>query len=283
MQNLSQKASIAGWASPIGKAPANLSGTVVTDEQDGQSYYIDTVYRGLHPLNRPADALALMTGASLGISNSDLEKIPDAIVGESGGGEINPITVQLDVPFTSQAPNGNWSDPMYEDGCEEASIIMAWHWATGGTLTANEAAAGIIDISRYELNLDGEYRDRSIEDTAALMRGYYDYGQVKARVNITPRDIIDELMNGNLVIIAVNGQNLGNPHYTPPGPMNHMLVVTGYDAATDEFVTNDAGTSFGQGYRYPQATVAASLRDYPTGYHGAFPDKHTAMIVVGKN
>src|SRR5258708_6055306 len=39
-----------------------------------------------------------------------------------------PNKVLISVPFTSQAPFANWSDPNEESGCEEASMIMAWHW-----------------------------------------------------------------------------------------------------------------------------------------------------------
>ena len=33
--------------------------------------------------------------------------------------------VLLNVPFTSQAPFGEWSDPRHQDGCEEAAALMA--------------------------------------------------------------------------------------------------------------------------------------------------------------
>lgn len=35
-----------------------------------------------------------------------------------------PIEVNLDIPFTSQAPNQSWALP-YKEFCEEASVLMA--------------------------------------------------------------------------------------------------------------------------------------------------------------
>src|SRR6266567_9414371 len=39
--------------------------------------------------------------------------------------------VQLKVPFIVQAPFGNWSDPVFQNACEESSIVMAMGWLKG--------------------------------------------------------------------------------------------------------------------------------------------------------
>lgn len=77
--------------------------------------------------------------------------------------------------------------------------------------------------------------------------------------------IINELKAGHLVLLPANGQKLSNPHYTAPGPLTHMLVITGYISRSDEFVTNDSGTKRGRDYRYKTATVMAAAWNYPTG------------------
>lgn len=41
-----------------------------------------------------------------------------------------PAEVNLDVPFTSQAPYKNWHHP-YQDFCEEASALMAVRYVKG--------------------------------------------------------------------------------------------------------------------------------------------------------
>src|SRR3989338_6436262 len=47
---------------------------------------------------------------------------------------VSPIVstkeVNLDIPFTSQAPHLNWEQP-YQDFCEEASVLMAVQYVRG--------------------------------------------------------------------------------------------------------------------------------------------------------
>ncbi|MEK7194928.1 MAG: C39 family peptidase, partial [Patescibacteria group bacterium] len=99
----------------------------------------------------------------------------------------------------------------------------------------------------------------------------------------TVSDIKKELAKGNLVIVPINGQRIGNPNFTAPGPLTHMFPILGYDSATDEFIVNDPGTRQGAGYRYSSSAVEASLQDYPSGAtHGYQTPGKTAMLVVEK-
>src|SRR3990167_747254 len=43
---------------------------------------------------------------------------------------VSAKEVNLDIPFTSQAPHLNWDQP-YQDFCEEASILMAVQYVHG--------------------------------------------------------------------------------------------------------------------------------------------------------
>ena len=197
----------------------------------------------------------------------------------------NDKSVNIVVPFTVQAPNGNWSDPTYQNGCEEASALMAMGWAAGKTtIEQNFAEQEIKNISDYETKLIGTYVDTDVDDVAKFMRGYFHYDAIEVKKNISATDIIAELGKGNVVMVPVFGQALNNPHFTSPGPIEHMLVVTGYDAKTKEFITNDPGTKFGAGYRYTVTTLISAIWMYPTSpqtvqYPGS--DKALkAMIVV---
>ena len=49
-----------------------------------------------------------------------------------------PEAVSLEVPFTAQAPDGDWSMP-YQEACEEAVIIMAKAYLDGEDLSEAEA------------------------------------------------------------------------------------------------------------------------------------------------
>ena len=41
--------------------------------------------------------------------------------------EALPASLLLEVPFTSQAPFGNWDEP-YQEACEEAVMLMLMHY-----------------------------------------------------------------------------------------------------------------------------------------------------------
>ena len=188
--------------------------------------------------------------------------------------------VQLPPPFTTQAPFGNWADPREQGACEEASIVMAWHWVTGTSFTRVQALKEILALSRYSGRHLGEWRDTSAADTARLMRDYYEYRGVTVKYDIQVNDVINELGRGNLVIVPTDGTKLNNPYYRRPGPPEHMLLVYDYDARNQTFITNDPGTRHGAGLRYPSAVLGRALRDYPTGSHEPNPHPRTAMIVV---
>lgn len=192
-----------------------------------------------------------------------------------------PESMRQSVPFTSQAPAGNWSDARQQNACEEASALMVMRWVQWEELSAEGAEKEIIAISEYELNSYGDFHDTSAKDTVErIFKGYFDYQNVTVQYDIGARDIKKELVKGNLVIVPVNGQILKNPHYTSPGPAEHMVVAVGYDEVKKEFIVHDPGTRFGENFRYSYAALEAALQDYETGYHEPITEKRTAMIVV---
>ena len=187
------------------------------------------------------------------------------------------------VPFLPQAPFGEWSDPHQQDGCEEASSIMAVLWAQGKTTNYKEGKKEILAIAQYEDETFGNYHDTSAEDTLSrIIKGYLRHTNARVQTDISTDNIKDGLYKGNLVILPMNGQKLGNPNFTAPGPERHMLVVIGYDPTTDKFITNDPGTRQGKGYRYTSKVIAGALRNYLTGYHEPITKPQTAMIVVSR-
>jgi hypothetical protein len=196
---------------------------------------------------------------------------------------ITPEKVLLDVPFIPQAPTAKWSDPRQQDGCEEASIMMAHLWLTDGTMTLQQAEKEIIALSEYQKEKYGVYVDRSITDTGKLFEEYYHHSNYEIKRNITAEDMKQELAKGNLIIIPTNGQILDNPNYTPPGPITHMLPVIGYDDKTGEFITNDPGTRNGRQFRFDYQTVIDAIYDYHTGAHEDYRKTETIMMVVKKS
>ena len=151
---------------------------------------------------------------------------------KKGTEEIHtPNQVLLNVPFLSQAPTAKWSDPRQQDGCEEASILMAHLWLEGKTMTSQQAEAEIIAVSEWQKEKYGEFIDRSIADTGKMFEDYYGHTNWEIRRNIDKDDIREELAKGNIVIVPTNGQILVNPNYTGAGPLTHMLPIIGYDDA----------------------------------------------------
>lgn len=192
-------------------------------------------------------------------------------------------SVLLTVPFTSQAPLGNWSDPWQETGCEEAAAVMAMGWVYGKNLTPEEALAELTAISKYEVKQYGIAYDSSTQDTVShIFNGYFKYTNVEQRKHIGVDDVKNELSRGNLVILPVNGRKLNNPYFTPPGPIEHVVVIIGYDDATEEFITHDPGTRHGAEYRYPYNVLDAAIQDYPTGAPVPIQTIEKNMIVVKK-
>jgi len=191
--------------------------------------------------------------------------------------------IKMIVPFTAQAPLGEWSDLRQQNACEEAAAIMAIRWVNGQSLTFQEAKAEIIAIADWEQEKYGIYQDTSVSDTVdRIFKEYFAYQKAEAINGITLPDIIDELEQGNLVITPMNGQKLGNPFFTSPGPLEHMLVIIGYDYQTEEFIVNESGTRHGKDYRYDQDVLFNAIRDYPTGYHEPIIGTPKNIIVVQK-
>lgn len=103
------------------------------------------------------------------------------------------------------------------------------------------------------------------------MREYFSFHRYEMRENITKSDMIESLRDDSLVLVPLFGRELGNKYYTPPGPIPHMLVITGYDPVKKEFITNDPGTKYGEGYRYGEDTLFDAIWTYPTTQSGSIP------------
>jgi hypothetical protein len=193
--------------------------------------------------------------------------------------------VLLDVPFVAQAPTGKWSDSRQQDGCEEAASYMAYLWVKGEKASADLSVQEqkLIEISDWEEERYGSYHDTSAKDTLArILKGYFEVTTAEVKTDINASDIKRELSLGNLVLVPADGQKLGNPHFTAPGPDRHFLAVIGYDNTTGEFMTNDNGTRQGKGYKYKESILMNAIRDYPTGNHSPIVEDRKVMIVVSK-
>lgn len=265
--------------------PRRLAGIILLDvEKNGEAYYIYPRDLKKYYLGRPSDAFKIMSKLGLGVSNLDLANIPVGVIGEAIA-SINTHEEVLinNVPFTAQAPFGDWADQRQQDGCEESSSLMAVKWARSESLNKDQALEEITAISDWLLKKYGEYRDISGQNTVDwIFKDYFNFNKVSLIHDIGINDIIKELNKGNLLITPMNGQMMHNPYFKAPGPPRHMIVIRGYDPETKEFITNDPGTRNGELYRYDATILYSAIRDYPTGYHEIISNIEKNMIVISK-
>ena len=175
---------------------------------------------------------------------------------------LPPSTLIQRVPFTAQAPTGNW-DSAHEEYCEAAAIYMVGQYFQGNRtdrIPAPQADADMGRIVAYEratiprINL-------SLAEMAQVAGHFYGLqGQV---VPLDPQLIQRQVADGIPVILALttHGGPAGriNPAYGADN-VYHVLVVTGYDNTKGIVYTNDPGLSQGQNLAYPWATLQAAIQ-----------------------
>ena len=197
--------------------------------------------------------------------------------GESSSNQANKTKVSktdsgenLDVPFTSQAPEGMWYEP-WLNACEETSIFMIDAFYSGEEdITTEEAKENIRSIFSQKTEEIEPSLDESAETIVEIVN-LLDLDW-KARVVNQPseNDLALEIENGNPVIVPVYAPELDNPYYTAGGPDYHVMVLTGYDAVSQEFIVNDPGTRYGDELRFSYDVLMDAIHnlnqsDYDAG------------------
>ena len=191
--------------------------------------------------------------------------------------KVLPYEINLEVPFTSQAPHKNWSLP-YKEFCEEASVFMAISYVKGMSIPdADYADARLNEIKDFEESHFGYYEDTTAAETAEIIEDYYGFTKVKLIYNPSVSDIKTALADKKLVIIPAAGRQLANPNFTPPGPIYHMLVIKGY-TKDGKFITNDPGTRLGADYIYNADILMNAMHDWNGG---DVENGQKVVIIVG--
>ncbi|OGC07121.1 hypothetical protein A2230_03980 [candidate division WOR-1 bacterium RIFOXYA2_FULL_36_21] len=173
-----------------------------------------------------------------------------------------PAKVFLQVPFTPQAPFGNWGEP-YQEACEEASVLMSMRYIHHKGITNIEAKREIDNMVKFQEENYKGHKDLTVRQTGKLLKDYYGFDKFRVIESATIESILSALGNGNLVIVPLDGRTVGNPYYTRPGPAYHMVIVKGYDLGKKEFITNDPGTKRGSNYRYKFDVLYNAIHDWP--------------------
>src|SRR2546425_6437716 len=125
-----------------------------------------------------------------------------------------PTAVILPVPFTPQAPLGNWADRQHT--CEEASLLMVDRYLhgdhSGGLIDPHTADAGINQITAWKPAVD-----LTASQVGEVAQKYMGWGY-----EIVPADRLhmkQQLALGPPLIVGVRTHGLGNPNY--PGYRDH--------------------------------------------------------------
>ncbi|MBT4447426.1 MAG: hypothetical protein HOD06_01655 [Candidatus Komeilibacteria bacterium] len=175
--------------------------------------------------------------------------------------QVEVVNVNLDVPFTSQAPTVNW-DPPYQDACEEASFLMVDYYYKNKQLPNEEDIEVLLSsmVIWQETNWGGHF-DLPVAKLAEYINIFYDY-RAEVISNVTINQLEDFLDQGLPIIVPANGHILNNPFFNGVGPEYHMLVIKGY--VDNNFITNDPGTSRGADFVYTYENMMESIFDWDT-------------------
>ncbi len=193
-----------------------------------------------------------------------------------GANATKLASINLAIPFTSQAPHSNWDLP-YQEACEEASILMAVSFFDKELVnlsSADSADEAILSVVEFETDKYDLYLDTTAAETKRFAEAMYPGYSFDLLSNPSVDDIKTALSNGSPVIVPAAGRELGNPNFTGAGPLYHMLVVRGYTDST--FVTNDPGTRNGNGYVYKQKTIMDAMGDW----NGGDPANGAKVVIV---
>lgn len=167
--------------------------------------------------------------------------------------EVKPLPASLliKVPFTPQAPTANW-DELHNEACEEASSIMAYaYFSKIKSLPADTVEQEISTLTNWQNQTLGYHLSITTEEVVKMIKENYN---LKAEVVPMAESTIKQALAENkLVIWPGNGQLIKNPYYKQPGPIYHMMLITGYNE--QGLITNDPGTRRGQDYQYDYQTL----------------------------
>lgn len=186
----------------------------------------------------------------------------------------------LKVPFASQAPLGVW-DEYHEEACEEASLIMLKYYLDGKSeISKKQMEIEIQKMINFQIKNYGKYKDSNMEELVRLAYEFYGLNNLKVMRNFTKNDLKKWLAQEKPIIAPTAGRLLDNPHFTPPGPLYHNLVLIGYDE--NKIITNDPGTKRGANYEYDIDILYEAIHDFP-GKKEDIEKGKKAIIIVEKN
>jgi hypothetical protein len=189
-----------------------------------------------------------------------------------------PTAVLLPVPYTSQAPLGNWAARQHT--CEEASLVMVDRYLRG------DHSGDLIDPQTADSAIKQITADKPSVDLTTVQVGQVAQRYLGWAYKVLPADRLnmkEQLALGRPLIVGVRTHGLGNAnypgyrtHYEEAGwSVSHYLVVTGYDQA-DTYVLNDPGLTRGHGYHINYDQLMHAIDDLDQAY----PDLNMGRVFL---
>ncbi len=180
-----------------------------------------------------------------------------------GPAALPPSVFISHVPYTPQAPTGNW-DSRHQEYCEAAALLMAGRYYAGARYPGDRIPPGEADpamgqIVAVERQAYPGVLDLSPDEVAAI--GGRIYGLRPTLQDAALDSVKRALANGTPVVIPV--MTHGGPGGTKIAPyygaadVYHVILITGYDGA--KVITNDAGFMQGQNYAYDWAVLDSAM------------------------
>lgn len=183
-------------------------------------------------------------------SIEDLPKVPEEL----------PTSINIELPFYTQAPYSNWDYP-WQEACEEASVLLVANVYKEMNLDLAAYNTELLRLVDWEVEYFGAYEHTTVAQTVEMIEIQYGLETV-VHENPTFEDFQKTLASGHLIIAPFAGKYLYNPNFLNGGPVYHMLVVKGYDAEKMQIVTHDVGTRNGADYVYDWSVVEYALHDW---------------------
>lgn len=171
-----------------------------------------------------------------------------------------PTSLNLQVPFYSQAPFSNWDYP-WQEACEEASIALVANLYLEKNWTREEFNEELLRLVDWEMNQFGAYEHTTLAQTVEMITKNYGL-PTQIIENPSFEDLMKSINAGRLLVAPFAGKMLENPNFNNGGPVYHMLVIKGYEASTQTVITHDVGTRNGEDYKYEWTVLQTALHDW---------------------
>jgi len=172
-----------------------------------------------------------------------------------------PPSLNLNVPFYSQAPLGNWGFP-WQEACEEASMLLIANTYFQHNWNANQFNDQILKMVDWQKKKFGYYESTTVNEMQTTLSEFLKLDSI-VHENPTFEDIQTILNKGHLIVMPVAGKEVHNPNYKNGGPIYHVFMVKGYKE-NKKIITNDVGTRKGADYVYAWNVIENALHDHTT-------------------